>query len=366
MHPYFEYDIEAQVKQRVKERDELNKKQGKHRRPVPGRIVCLDWSGERLHVVDEDANGGENPVLLDYAEGEKMTRGGKKRARKDVKAFADVKDQFHTLDELFDFYEGQSIDFCMESTFESYEYGKKTLMMARAKRDGHRLFCTAPRMTRKHGESLEYTKADKSDYLDAYILRDMVLKGKAHLTEPKLYDPKDEFNIRRDHSRYRLMRLRRDTIVQSNGTRKSKKDILAEHLIAQLPNYSELGHFEPEGRTGILQVALGDLEEYSLTIIACVFTAAQDSNNNRDEWERILGIYSHGYPCIMRSDIYHHQWRFLREGYERAGVPGKRAGLITLTQFRWALRWLRWMIKDKEDYPWDDGLDSIQLTLDLY
>ena len=276
-------------------------------------VLIFDWGGDAVHVIDLKANKGKLP-----------------KDKKDKKAFGDVK-IYPTLAVLLDTLNTPTI-LVGESSFESFILEDREAFMERAKLEKHILLTTAPRSTGRHRRSVGFKKkSDKSDFIDVYVIRDLAT-GNTHLKVPKMYDLNDEFNQSRVAANEELMKLmskriyRKSTRAKKGFMMDSAKDKFAKELITKLPLYESLDEVE--------QMALGNGDEYSKALVACVYIAGKHAKN-RQEFERICGFYVHGYPSMIRSEIYMHRWsRNLRP------FPGKGkfAGRITLTQFRKAVR----------------------------
>jgi hypothetical protein len=276
----------------------------------------FDWSGGGIHVIDDDTNNGQLP-----------------NSGKDDKAFDDVR-FYSDFDEFFDSLT-EPTELIGETTFESFVLEKRKAVLEKAKQLGHTFRCTPNRKTGRRRRMLGYSDSDKSDYLDVYVIRDIANDGKTHLKVPKIYGD-DIISTRKQASR-ELVLLRNTKIrVPSRAKRgyviKSKKDVYAQLLIKQLPPYRILDPY--------IRIALGNGSEYSKTVVAAVGIAAKYASN-RETFERICGLYEHGYPSIHRSDLMMHRWS---RGLRPEG-KGKNAGKISISQFRKALRWLYQRIK---------------------
>lgn len=239
----------------------------------------------------------------------------------EVKLFKEGTDAF--LDAL----DGPS-EIVMESTVHSFVPEDRAAFMARCAEEGHTLLFLPPRLTGRWTRELGM---DKSDFSDPFVFKKMVEAGIA-LKRPKPRD--EEWAVRRIAANRELMLLRNS----------GKKDAFAKDVIKRLPPYSTL---DPVKRT-----ALGNGKKYSEVAIAAAAVAAKHVNN-RHEFERLCGLYAHGYPSQIRADLHH--WLYAG-GAKRARLNGeptsvdpktgaKKFGIrkrddLTLSEWRRSLRWL--------------------------
>jgi hypothetical protein len=152
------------------------------------------------------------------------------------------------------------------------------------------------------------SQSKQTDREDALAIQQAAVSG-AHLKKPGIADP--EWAALRDQAARRFMHLRRS----------GQKDTYARDRMRCLPPFS----WQPTER----RIALGPTENYSTVIVAAVGVAAEFASDRR-AFERLTGLYAHGYPSQFRSDLMHWGW---------GRRPDKRER-IRLTVYRRELRWL--------------------------
>jgi hypothetical protein len=172
---------------------------------------------------------------------------------------------------------------------------------------------------------------DKTDEIDVQVIRDMALTRPTLLKIPtvRLFD--DPLVTRLSAANQELMLLRRTENMVPNKSKLgfktvTDKDRYADTLIAELPAFDE----QPEAR----QIALGS-GEYAKVLIAAAGKATKYSESRAD-FEHFTGLFAHGYPSQIRSDVHHWRWRFARK-HE-----------ITLSEFRRECRWLYHHLKESK------------------
>lgn len=220
----------------------------------------------------------------------------------------------------------------MESTVHSFVREWRDEFIARCDREGHDLRFTTPRETGRWSRQLNI---EKSDFNDPFVIREIARRG-GHLKKPSVVS--DDFETRRAEANHELMLLR------ATG----KKDEFAAEVIDKLPPYSSLDD--------TMQRALGDGKKYSKVIFAAVAMAAKHARN-RNEFDRICGLYAHGYGQQVRADLYHYGWS---GGAKRGRLNGKPTGFdkkgrpqygirkrddLTLSDYRRSLRWAYHQVK---------------------
>ena len=220
----------------------------------------------------------------------------------------------------------------MESTVHSFVPEWREAFIKRCEDEGHTLLFVPPRETGRWSRELGI---DKSDFNDPLVIRAIVKAG-AHLKRPSTPEP--EYVAKRAAANRKLMLLR------ASG----EKDEYAKALIEGLPDYASLSNEK--------KLALGNGKRYSFIVVAAAGVATEVATS-RKEFERLCGLYAHGYPSQIRADLYHWQWS---GGAKRARLNGepisedkdgkKTYGLrkrddLTLSEFRRSLRWLYAAIK---------------------
>lgn len=243
---------------------------------------------------------------------------------------------YRDLDELLDA-TPVSTRLVGEATFSSFDIDQRRRVIERCEREGRELLTTPNRLTGRHRRAMGYTDADKSDELDISVLQHIDESG-VHLKRPSLAD--ESFVMRREAANAEMMNLRRTGEMRPRPraggyVRASAKDAYAESLIPLLPPYQEL--------VGSFQKALGDGKQYSLVVLAAAGIAAKYARN-REEFERLCGLYGHGYPSQIRADLHHYAWaggnrRPRLDGTKADGIRKRKDGL-KWREYRRALRWL--------------------------
>ena len=208
-----------------------------------------------------------------------------------------------------------------EATFESFDVNKRAEVIERAKREGHIWLTTPNRQTGRHRDGMHLDKSDDNDVL---VIRDLAITKPSVLKAPTP-PPGDTTEIKAQKSACaELMLLRRTKRVVPNNSKLgfkavSAKDDYADKLIENLPEFSTL--------TPLQKISLGNGKKYSKPLVAAVGKATKYSNSRR-EFELITGLFAHGFPSQLRSDLHYWTWRF-----------AKNRG-VRLTDFRREVRWL--------------------------
>jgi hypothetical protein len=217
-----------------------------------------------------------------------------------------------------------------EATFESFfRDTRRNEFIERAEREGHTILTTPNRATGRHRVALGYT--EKTDEIDVQVIRS-IANSNVHLKVPGVFNDEDPFHQIRHEANRKLMLLRASKVQIPKkrgdgflkGT-KSQKDFYAEEIISRLPDYDTLDED--------LQVSLGNKDGYNKVIVAAVGVCADFVSTQR-AFDKLSGLYHHGYPSQIRSDL--HLW-----GYSR-----RIRGTVPITTYRRALRWLFQAIKD--------------------
>lgn len=212
-----------------------------------------------------------------------------------------------------------------ESTFESYDQAKRQEVIARAAAEGHRLLTIHPRVTarRRRAEHNAACRADldiedcgvhgKSDHVDAETIWRIATTSGKHL---KLASPADAAWAAR------AAKLNYDHTVDRWSRR---MDAYVERFFAYLgpPEAWDLRQ-----RAAFLRKDRGVRPHLAHAVVR-----AAEASPTRAEFERLLGLYEHGYPSHLRSDVVHwgyangktghksfqpHSWRAYRRELRRA------------------------------------------------
>jgi len=252
--------------------------------------VYFDWGGKAVHTLTNDSN--------------------------DIVVYP-------TLDALLDTLTGPT-RIIGEATFESYNVSRREAVINRCRAEGHELLTTPNRATgRERHDVMGYPKGVKTDSIDVGAIRHLARRNPACLKKPNIVNP--TWADRLDGANDEIMKLRRTyTHVESKRAKLgfkavSAKDTYAQTVAGLLPPYESL----PESR----KLALGDGKAYSSPLLAAAAIATKHADD-RAEFERLAGLYHHGYPSQIRSDFHHWAFRY-----------AKKRG-VEMTDFRRECRWL--------------------------
>lgn len=192
-----------------------------------------------------------------------------------------------------------------ETTFESWDPGQRSAVVAEVRERGHELYVYRPLHTSRRRPA----GLPKTDANDARVIYSIAVDGRFHLYPapgaPNINWARRQMRANREYQRIRLA---------------EQKPQLAAEAEAILGPYSEL---ESEPRE-----VLGNGQNYSTTLLAVTLFATKWSRS-RNEFERLLGLSGAGYPALLRSEIHTHVWR-------HADARG-----VTHPQFRRVLRRVR-------------------------
>jgi hypothetical protein len=204
-----------------------------------------------------------------------------------------------------------------ESTFESYDLRQREHVMQIAEsRDITFLTVPArgnPRRRAAAGLPPKTRQSRQTDREDALAIQHAAISG-AHLKKPAPVD--------KAWAELREGAAKRFIYLRYSG----QKDQYATGLLRHLPVYA----LEPIGRRIALgRLTDGHLENWNLIIVAAVGVAAEFVST-RPDFERLTGLYAHGYPSQFRSDLMYWGW----------GKQPRKQERITLSVYRRELRWL--------------------------
>jgi hypothetical protein len=204
-----------------------------------------------------------------------------------------------------------------ESTFESYDVSQRQRVMDLAESRGVILLTVPARGNTRRREAAgmpeKTSQSKRIDIEDALAIQHAAASG-AHLKKPAVAD--EAWAALREKAARRFIYLRYS----------GQKDEYARSLMRQLPPFMP----QPIER----RVALGPVENWNPVIVAAVGVAAEFVSGRAD-FERLTGLYAHGYPSQFRSDLMHWGW----------GKQPKKQLRITLRVYRRELRWLFHQLK---------------------
>jgi hypothetical protein len=204
-----------------------------------------------------------------------------------------------------------------ESTFESYDPQQREKVMQLAEtRDVSLLTVPARGNTWRRaraGLPEKTGQSKRTDLEDARAIQLAAVSG-AHLKKPAAVDAA--------WAELREQAARRFVYLRCSG----QKDAYARDRMRCLPPFT----WQPTDR----RVALGPTGNYNAVIVAAVGVAAEFVSD-RAGFERLTGLYAHGYPSQFRSDLMH--W-----GWGRQPVKRER---IRMSVYRRELRWLFHQLK---------------------
>lgn len=170
----------------------------------------------------------------------------------------------------------------VESPFESYDNQRYNDTLRLANELGTKIFTISPRKT----DRLRRDKGlDKSDEVDATLIWEIAHSG-YHLKIPQ---PRDIRRVSR--------------LAKANNDRRAFGYTNAN------PSWAEAKQYLPpfESLEPWLQDILGNNGKYAEGFVTPIIQAALqnlDDGGNRDDFDKMLGTYAHGYPSYQRAAIY--------------------------------------------------------------
>lgn len=209
-----------------------------------------------------------------------------------------------------------------ESTFHSYDVRRRELVIQLAASRGVNLLTVPARGNTRRREAAGWdeknSQSKRIDIEDALAIQQAALNG-AHLKKPAVVD--DAWAELRERAHKRFVYLRYS----------GQKEQYALDLMRRLPPY----RLQPiERMVALGRLENGELKGYNPVIVAAVGVAAEFVSGRAD-FERLTGLYSHGYPSQFRSDFMHWGW----------GKQPKKQERISLSMYRRELRWLFHQLK---------------------
>lgn len=280
--------------------------------------VYFDWAGTRLSILDNDN---------------------------------DEVRYLYSVDELLD-----SLDrptrIISEATFESFDINKRAEVIDKARGKGHVWLTTPNRQTGRrrlnwvlnepemfpseYFEVADLNKKNgdrKSDEIDVHVIRRLANENPSCLKSPNVRREDDRWVQVMDQIHDEMVNLRR-TIRKIPSNRSAKgfvfkkdKDLYAKEIVQHLPKFKTLTDTQKKcfGSAG-----------YSLCLVAAAAVATKHSRSRR-EFEHFTGLFGHGFPSQIRSDIHHHVMKAaLKKG-------------VTMSEFRRECRWLYHRLNELRD-----------------
>lgn len=227
-----------------------------------------------------------------------------------------------------------------EATFESYEPVRRAAIIQRAQDEGHLWLTTPNRQTARHRAEIGYEK--KTDEIDVQVIRSLALSQPDGLKAPNVRGAADPVVMNLGAANMELMHLRREYRMVSSPRKRlptlvSAKDDYAKAIIELLPDFAGLfperqaalgdpGSVSARGYRKTASTHLG----YRMTLVAALAKATKFSRN-RGEFDQLAGMFAHGYPSQIRSDVHHWTWRMINK---------REDNTLTLSQFRRECRFL--------------------------
>jgi hypothetical protein len=162
-------------------------------------------------------------------------------------------------------------------------------MIKRAEDDGHVLKTVAPRSTASIRNRSE-KKIVNTDKNDVMVIWKIANEGKKHLAAPRKAAPR----VATLHDRIQFYR-------RTDKLRFPNKKISEIPEIAEIQQKLPYSSLSPEHKR-----FLGNGKNYD-KIIMIPYEAAKTATS-RKEYEKLLGLYEHGYPSYFRSTICRRIW----------------------------------------------------------
>lgn len=291
--------------------------------------IYFDWSGTKGITVI-----GDNAKLPTHEESKILKCHKTKIEKEHAKEIFGILNGkiYNDFDELFENLAEPTI-LIGEATFESFLPVRRKRVIEIAKSLGHKILTTPTRETDRRRRILGL---EKSDYVDPFVIRDLANDGKTHLKIPNFVS--EDWIEKRETANQKLM-IMRNTNVKVNSVKIGLKDYFAKLIVNFLPHL--------DGYSEETRLILGESgKKYNLVGVAAVGVATQYVNNTR-EFDRLCGLYHHGYPSQIRSDLY--KWRW---GKRFTNPDKKNYGKVSLSDFRREHRRLHYWIKNNVDFDY--------------
>lgn len=295
-------------------------------RRTAGECIYHPETGMRLHRlrsclqgISYPETGMEHPggsfmlVVADWAEsrGVYATRDGRI-----VKRFDDL-DQL--LDRLVRI--GGTWEVVLEPAFESFRPDRRDAFILRCRDLGYDLRVISDRQTKRARLSLGLDKSDENDTLALWHL--VAVLGKHTSPARRACEIPDDW-------RDRTAAVNRRAVVMRFTRTRHEALSEVERILGPA-----------RGLPDDLRLVLADVRGRSyLAYVSAIFLAACEART-RDEFDRLLGLYQNGYPCILRSEI----WSTLTLW----GVVRKRG--VSMSVFRRTLRKTYHLLRQGICYP---------------
>lgn len=195
-----------------------------------------------------------------------------------------------------------------EASFESFVPGRRQAMAQMLRGAGHEIYVFRPTATARYRQKYG---VEKSNTNDSQVIYKIATETDTHVY-PLLARDQDWVDRR-------TMLNRKYFEIKMA---KEKPTLLIKPAKKILGWFSKL----PEEQKAMY--GNGKADKYSETLLATVYYATMVTKN-RDEFERLLGLWQSAHPSLLRSDVHHH-------GY---GAVRKRG--VTMSEYRRSIRNLR-------------------------
>lgn len=230
-----------------------------------------------------------------------------------------------------------------EATFESFDLAARRRFIDECGRRGHILLTVPTRETTKWRFRAGFGKKPNNqtyvtDFEDVQTIRHEA--ATAHLKRPGVCEGVWRERVKQANHELMFLRSTGEKVKRprSRGYKfVPAKDGWAEKLRESLPPFAD----QPPVRQHALRGSDGS---YNLRIVAAVGMAAKHARSTR-EFDRMAGLYSHGYGTQIRSDLMFWAWA---GGQNRAKLnpETRKRDDISLSDYRRELRWLYHQLKE--------------------
>jgi len=230
----------------------------------------------------------------------------------------------------------------IEPTFESYVRRLHNEVIREAQNLGSQIWTLPTRKTARERLNRNIEKSDENDAKLIYTLWD---------EKPSLYQGVYFAPARLWEDEAESTRIERIEMLRRRGWPKEGTSEFSQWL----PLKEETPDF--------VKHTCGDGKKLSEAFVLPLIATALDvieSGGNRDDFDRKVGMYGHGYPSLMRSHCYHHRLGALRLRALKKSSSDKKLNRGNLKSvndsatrkeemrsLRRATRWFFWHVKQK-------------------